>query len=418
MSFEHCMRCTICMENCPVMRVDPRFPGPKQAGPDAQRFRLDGEKSVDQWVKYCNQCRRCQVACPYGVEVAEIILRAQLKYGKEHFSPLSSHIFANAYHFAKLCSLLAPLYNRTRALPVVKKALWLMGVSDVPDLPEVRFLTLERGRKRKGRGRKVVFFHGCHLAFNRPDIGRKARDLLVMSGCRVVMPRQQCCGLPALGNGDIDMASRFARKNAAMLTRYIDKGFDVVYACPSCGLTLTRDYPGILGVQGGRKIAENTYNVLEYSLPLVKELLESSREAALGRFEGDIAYHVPCHLRALGIGYPALGFFEMIDGLAFTVLDNDCCGLSGTYGLKRRNREASVLLGTAAAQAVRDTGADMVVSDCGACRIQLGHHAAMQALDPVEIVHGAASGGPLGRGLRSSLARTITGFLSRKGGPT
>jgi glycerol-3-phosphate dehydrogenase subunit C len=68
MTFEHCVRCTICVENCPVYKVEPGFPGPKQSGPDAQRFRLDGEKSVDQWVKYCSQCRRCQIACPYGVD--------------------------------------------------------------------------------------------------------------------------------------------------------------------------------------------------------------------------------------------------------------------------------------------------------------------------------------------------------------
>lgn len=416
MSFEHCMRCTVCVENCPVAKVEPRFPGPKQAGPDAQRFRLDGEKSVDAWVNYCSHCMRCQVACPYGVEVADIILKARLKYSKEHFSPLSSHLFANAYHLSKMGSLAAPVMNKITPLPVFKQAMGLLGVSDVPDLPEFRFLSLERTRRSKGRGRRVVFFHGCHLNFNRPDIGRKAIDLLVAFGCRVAIPRQQCCGLPALGNGDLEMARKFALKNASMLTRYVNRGFDVVYSCPSCGLTLTREYPGILDVPGARKVAENTYHIFEYLLPLVQDRLDAKGLRSIGRVEASIAYHVPCHLRALGIGYPSVGLFEMIDGLSFTVLDNDCCGLSGTYGFKKRNRGTAAKLGAIAAGAVRETGCELVVSDCGACRIHLGHYAAMPAMDPVEIVADAVSSGPLAKKRRTLAERVASLFPSIKGG--
>ena len=383
MTFEHCVRCTICVENCPVYKVEPCFPGPKQSGPDAQRFRLDGEKSVDQWVKYCCQCRRCQVACPYGVEVAEIILKAQLKYGAEHISPFTAHLFANAYHLNALGSTFAPLANKAASWNVIKSVLNLLGVSREPDLPEFRFINLERGRRRKGKGRKVAFFYGCHLSFNRPDIGRKIRDLLVSMGCRVVMPHQTCCGLPALGNGDIDMAKKYAQKNATVLTSYINKGFDVVYTCTSCGLTLMQDYPGVLKIPGGKKIAENTYNVNEYLLSLMQE---DNEKAPLGRLEKKIAYHIPCHLRALGIGYPAAKIFEQIDGLECSVLDEDCCGLAGTYGFKKRNEAVSHKLGEIASARIRDLHVDAVVADCGACRMQLTHFTNLPALDPVEIM--------------------------------
>lgn len=383
MTFEHCMRCTICVENCPIYKVEPRFPGPKQSGPDTQRFRLDGERSVDEWVKYCCQCRRCQVSCPYGVDVAEIILKAQIKFSREHFSPLTAHLFANAYHLNKMGSTFSFVANRATALPITKSILSMLGVSRELDLPEFRFMNMDRGRRRKGNGRKVVFFYGCHLGYNRPDIGRKIRDLMASAGCRVVIPRQTCCGLPALGNGDMDMARRFALKNAAILRKYIDKGYDVVYACTSCGLTLMQDYPGILDVPGGRKIAENTYNVYEYLLPLMENL---AGEGSLGRLDRKVAYHIPCHLRALGIGYPAVKMFELIEGLTWHVLDDDCCGLAGTYGFKKRNQEASRKLGAIAAAAITDLGVDSVVADCGACRMQLNHVTGLPAMDPVEII--------------------------------
>jgi len=409
MTFEHCMRCTICVENCPIYKVEPRFPGPKQSGPDAQRFRLDGEKSVDEWVKYCCQCSRCQVSCPYGVEVAEIILKAQLKYGNEHLSPITAHIFANAFHFNKLGSTLPPLVNRIESWPIARGFLGMLGISGEIDLPAFSFINLERGRRRKGKGRKVVFFYGCHLGFNRPDIGRKIRDLLVSVGCRVVMPRQTCCGLPALGNGDLDIARKFAQKNAAVLTKYIDRGFDVVYACTSCGLTLMRDYPGILDVPGGKKIAENTYNVYEYLLPLLQG---AGEEGGLGRLDRTIAYHIPCHLRALGIGYPAARLFALIEGLTFHVLDDNCCGMAGTYGFKKRNQDASRRLGVIAAGPIRDLGVDAVVSDCGACRMQLGHFADLPALDPVEIITEAIAHRASGNEARAGGLKNLLNHLT------
>lgn len=67
MKYEHCIRCTICVENCPVFRVNPDFRVPSRRLLDAQRFRMEREKSVDKWVLLCSQCKRCNMACPCGV---------------------------------------------------------------------------------------------------------------------------------------------------------------------------------------------------------------------------------------------------------------------------------------------------------------------------------------------------------------
>ena len=39
-NFEQCIKCTICTVYCPVVPVNPLYPGPKQAGPDGERLRL------------------------------------------------------------------------------------------------------------------------------------------------------------------------------------------------------------------------------------------------------------------------------------------------------------------------------------------------------------------------------------------
>ncbi|HYA91123.1 MAG TPA: 4Fe-4S dicluster domain-containing protein, partial [Thermodesulfobacteriota bacterium] len=51
-----CIRCAACTAVCPVSRVTPEFPGPKQAGPGAERFRTLDEPSEDKWIDLCIGC--------------------------------------------------------------------------------------------------------------------------------------------------------------------------------------------------------------------------------------------------------------------------------------------------------------------------------------------------------------------------
>ena len=68
-NFEQCIKCTICTVYCPVAAVNPNFPGPKQAGPDGERLRLKQPDYFDGALKYCLNCKRCEVACPSNVRI-------------------------------------------------------------------------------------------------------------------------------------------------------------------------------------------------------------------------------------------------------------------------------------------------------------------------------------------------------------
>lgn len=406
--FQNCIRCTVCVENCPVFAVNPLFPGPKQAGPDAQRFRLDGEATVDNWVKYCSQCRRCQNACPYGVNCADIILRAQMKH--EELKLLTRRMFARVHALGRVASFLAPLVNFFSRQRWVLRLLERAGVSTAIPFPPYQFRTLELGWRNISaflgrREKKVALFYGCFLNFNRPDLGRKIRNLLLYLGYEVVLPPQTCCGLPALGNYDEELARRYAKKNISLLTPYVDAGYDVVYTCTSCGLTLTHDYPGLLNMEGGRKIAENTYYIYDYLLnTLDRDFLAS----LWGPLDIKVAYHIPCHLKALGIGYPLREILLQIPSLKSFVRDENCCGLSGSYGFKKENEKTSQTIGKLAAETLQNTGAQVIISDCGACRMQLGHLTGLPALDPIEIILSSL----LTAGNRLSFYHLLTGAAS------
>ncbi|MCX7983182.1 MAG: anaerobic glycerol-3-phosphate dehydrogenase subunit C [Syntrophales bacterium] len=403
--FQNCIRCTVCVENCPVFAVNPLFPGPKQAGPDAQRFRLDGEAVVDDWVKYCCQCRRCQTACPYGVPCADIILRAQMKH--EEVKSFSRQMFARVHTLGRISSSLAPLVNFLMRRERVKSLMRKLGVSTSIPFPSYRFRTLERSWKNVGlltgrKEKKVALFHGCFMNFNQPEIGRKIRNLLSILGYEVTIPPQTCCGLPALGNYDEERARKYAQKNLDCLIPYVDAGYDILYTCTSCGLTITHDYQKILQVSGGKKVAENTYYLYDY---LLNTLSKEAITSLLGEVDLKVTYHIPCHLKALGIGYPFREILASIPGLDLSIQDEYCCGLAGSYGFKRENEETARLIGEKAARRIEETQANVIVSDCGACRMQLSHLTGCEAVDPADILEKSL----LARGMKLKLSYFFLG---------
>ena len=394
-SFQHCIRCTICVENCPVSTVNTAFPGPKQAGPDAQRLRLDGGPSRDEWVQLCTQCRRCQVSCPYDVDPSQIILEAQLKYGGEHRRSLVQRLFANNHYLGAFGSLVAPLANAVSRLGLARRAMALFGISRNLPFPRFHMHTMARSRRRRGAGgRKVAFFYGCYLNYYQPELGRRIVEFLTSVGLEVVLPPQVCCGLPALGNGDRGAAQRFAHRNTRTLADHVARGYDILYSCTSCGNTLIDDYPGHMAVPGAETVARRCYHVGEYLLMLIQE---GRWRPSFSGADVRVAYHIPCHLRTLGIGYPMVRLLRSIPGLDCRILDEHCCGLAGSYGMKTKNEETAKRLGRQAADAVLRVEPDYVVSDCGACRMQLSHLSGLPARDPLEfLIDGlAATAAPL-----------------------
>ena len=118
-NFEQCIKCTVCTVYCPVVPVNPDYPGPKHAGPDGERLRLKDPDFYDKSLKYCLNCKRCEVACPSGVRIGDIIQSARIKYNTD--SPkLRDMLLANTDFVGRMSSPLAPLVNMTLGLKPVK----------------------------------------------------------------------------------------------------------------------------------------------------------------------------------------------------------------------------------------------------------------------------------------------------------
>src|SRR5262249_5670532 len=110
-SLDHCVKCTICETACPVSNVTPLFPGPKYAGPQAERYRDPAAPSVESSVDYCSGCGVCTMVCPQGVKIAEINAHARHHLKDQTGVPLRDKIVARPTLIGRVGTPVAPLAN-------------------------------------------------------------------------------------------------------------------------------------------------------------------------------------------------------------------------------------------------------------------------------------------------------------------
>ena len=435
MSFEACLKCTICVAHCPVLRVAPAFRGPKLLGPDLARLRepypdLPAALAVDaRELDQCTGCRTCDLVCPAGVSPSELIREARSGTGPKRFRDL---MLGRNEDLARIVGPLAAVANAAMSVGTVARvAKTALRLAANRPLPRYARQALRAWGKRRSQAAgvtaaeagipgRVAYFYGCYANYHRPELGQALVEVLERNGFQVTLPEQRCCGLPMLANGDRRRAIRNAEFNLSRLLREVEAGAIVVTTCTSCALALRRDYPRLLGApapggdgaaaEAARRVAAKVYDVSELLLELhaggqldtgfgaVPGLTANPGLAAAPR----LGYHAPCHQKMLGIGTPALELLSLVPGLEVHDLDAGCCGMAGTHGFKAEHYAAAMAIGEPlfeavqglflaggevppAAAAARLTGAT-VLTDCGTCQMQIEHGTGARTMHPVEVL--------------------------------
>ncbi|NWG22587.1 MAG: anaerobic glycerol-3-phosphate dehydrogenase subunit C [Chloroflexi bacterium] len=393
-SLDHCIKCNICTAACPVSAVTDLFPGPKYVGPQAQRFRHERQPAPDESVDYCSGCRVCNEVCPTGVKIAELNARARARLVAERGIPLRNRLISRSEVLGRLgAGPQAPLANLALGFGPLRLALErVLGIARAAPLPKFSRYTFRSWFRRRsapmansGPRRQVVYFHGCATNYYEPWVGRAAVAVLEHNGCEVIIAPQRCCGLPLLSNGDFAAARRAHEANVAYLAPYALRGVPIIGTSTSCTLTLKEEAPELLGMRSAmvRTVAEQTFDIFEY-LRMMYECGEL--RADFRPIERTLPYHPPCQLRAHRIGRPALDILELVPGLRLVESHADCCGIAGTYGLKREKYQIGMDVGAPLFETIRRSGSDLAVCDSETCRWQITHGAGVAARHPIEIL--------------------------------
>ena len=385
---EGCTKCTACNTVCPVARNTEIFRGPKYLGPESERFRVDAEPAVTAGLDYCSGCKLCEITCPSQVTIQSYIRREQNRGARQRGRTLRDWMLGHTRVLGAFGSWTAPLANlgnRNRLLRLAMER--AVGIHHSRPLPRYQFKTFERWARRGMRSpaaprRKVAYFYGCWVNYNDRRLGQAVVRILERNGIAVAVPRQRCCGIPAVVNSDLDLARRYAVRNVELLSR-LPEEVDILASSTSCGLTLKHDYTHLLQVAGAEALGRRVYDVCEYLWMLHEQgALDEEFQALPMR----ALYHAPCHLKAHGIGMPAVRLLRLIPELQLEEVDEGCCGISGTFGVKVEKYELSLRIGSRLFEAVKQAGSDVVLADCETCRMQVEHGAGARSEHPIALI--------------------------------
>jgi glycerol-3-phosphate dehydrogenase subunit C len=362
--------------------------------------------SPDLSVDFCSGCRVCNLACPTGVKIAEINARARasmVQKGRFSFlTRLRNNILGRSEVIGKIGQPVAPLGNAllsNRFLRmVIETTLHIHRDAPLPAFARERFSTwYTRRQKRLRATSKVVYFHGCATEYYEPWVGKAAVGVLEANGFEVLVPRQNCCGLPLLSNGEFAPARKYHRSNALQLVPYARQGIPIIGTSTSCTLTLKEEAIELLDLVDGdsRTLAENTYDIHEFLRDLLAEDRLNQDFFPIFR---KVPYHAPCQYRAHRIGTPAYDLLSLITGLQIAESHVPCCGVAGTYGYKTEKYQIAQDVGAPLFDFVKNVDSPVVVCDSETCRWQITHATGLLSIHPIELIaaaYGLEIDGPL-----------------------
>ena len=397
-SLDECIKCNICTSYCPVAAVTDLFPGPKYVGPQAQRFRENGQAHTpDHSVDYCSGCRVCNEVCPTGVKITELNARARAQIAANEGIPLRNRILGRNELLGKVGSIAPPLANFGLHNPVSRiMAEKVMGIAKEAPLPTWSINgTFGAWFKRTQAHRlksdiQVVYYHGCATMYYEPFIGRAAVAVLEHNGFEVIVPPQNCCGLPLLSNGEFKAARKYHESNIRKMVGYAREGFDIVGTSTSCTLTLKEEAPELLDMHGEDAITLKmaVWDIFEW----LRELYEKGElRTDFRQMDMVLPYHAPCQYRAHRVGKPAMDIMRLIPGIDLRESEARCCGIAGTYGYKVEKYQIGMDVGEELFEFVREQGDAVGITACDSetCRWQLEHGTDLPSRHPIEILAAA-----------------------------
>ncbi len=390
-SLDHCVKCTICETQCPVATVTSLFPGPKYVGPQAERYRQSG-RSVDASLDLCSGCGICTYVCPQDVKVAEINAQARAEMKAKNGIPLRDRLISRPTLAGGLSSPVAPIANwPLRVRPIRRLMQAVLGIHARAPLPVARRQTLRKWLAKRtakpGTKGTVVYFHGCAANYYEVETGRQTVEVLEHNGFRVISPDHSCCGLPLQSNGLFDDARAAVRRLVKQL-RGPGVDMPIVASSTSCGLMLKREAHEILGVQDAElaDVGSRTRDICEFLLDLHDR---GELRTDFAPIEQRVPYHPPCQLRGHAIGTPAVELMKLIPGLEIVESGVNCCGVAGTYGLKKEKYDIAMAVGAPLFDLVREMHPPESVCDSETCRWQIATATGIDSVHPIALLHRA-----------------------------
>lgn len=391
--FSKCKDCRMCIPYCPSFPT--LFDAVDRHDDDVRAL---SKEELAKPLELCFHCKQCYFKCPYTpphewrIDFPHLSLRYKVWKFKNKGAKLTEKLLLNTDLMGKVSLPFSPLVNLlNRSKPVRVILENFMGIdrrAKLPSFNDESFLSwFEKNRRKvKGESGKVALFYTCLLNYNYLEKGKALVRVLEKNDVLLEVPEQQCCGIPFFDIGDIDSVIKKAKFNVERLKPYIEKGYSIVFPVPTCALQVKYEYPLLLPDDPDVKaVSEKVYDVHEYLWKLKEE---GKLNTDFKNSMGSIAYHIPCHLKSLNIGYKAAALMRLIPNTKVRIVER-CSGHDGTFGVKRDTFDMAYRVGSRLFEELKTSQADIFVSDCPLASNQIELGTGKRPLHPIEVLYKA-----------------------------
>ncbi len=351
---------------------------------DAQTFMASEE--LKKVMEGCVNCKRCLTECPSGVDIPWVALQARAHRVKTKGQPFKDRFLADTRMACRVGNTLAPLVNLAFSIgsgrALIESTLGVDRRRKMPAFSRKTFRELYR-TSEKGNG-KAAYFLSCFANYNDPEgEGRAVVEVLERNGFGVEVPEFDCCGIAQISSGGLGRALKGVEKNVETLSSLAEKGIPVVFSEPSCALAVIQEYPRIVKSEKASRAAAGCREIHGFLTQLKQE---GKLNTKFGEIRLKVGYHNPCHLRALGISKEVVELLKLIPGLQVQAFGDRCCGLAGTFGMKKKNYDLSMEIGKHLFEEVKKSGVEQVVTPCGSCAMQIAQGTGLKVVHPLTLL--------------------------------
>lgn len=385
---------------CPIFRFAPREEASPRAKANVMRAIMTGrmdpnalaQDDVKAIMDLCVNCHQCRLECPANVDIPRIVQEAKAQYVATNGLRFRDWCLVRMDLFSAWGSSFAPLANwalRNRRMRwLLEKTLGIAQGRKLPRFEGRTFLQIAQRRRytrlpRRG-GQKVLYFVDIYANWHDSQLARALLAVLEHNGVAVYVPSGQVqSGAAAIAMGAADRARQFAEHNVSLLADAVRQGYHIVCSEPTAALCLKHEYLNLLDEEDARLVADNTSEACTY---LWRMHQSGKLELDFKPINATLGYHLPCHLKALGVGSPGENLLGLIPGLIVQRIERGCSGMAGTFGLKRDNYRSSLRAGWGLISALREPRIQAGVTECSACKIQMEQGTTKPTIHPLKIL--------------------------------
>ncbi len=393
---------------CPLFRVSHEEEASPRAKANLMRGILSGQLSPEhlrtasmrEIADTCFHCHQCRLECPASVDIPKLVTEIKAQHTAVNGLSFSDWLFTRLDLFAPLLGRLGFmgdwLLKSPRARWLIERTIGLSANRPIPPVDRRSFITWAARRSltkpTRSAGRKVVLFVDYYVNWHDTQLGRALFEVMRHNRISVyVPPRQGQSWMPKIAAGDLRAAQKGAQQNIRILADAVRMGYHIVTPEATAALCLKHEYLNLVNDDDAKLVADNTSEACRYLWDLHRE---NQLSLDMRPVSAAVAYHEPCHIRAIDPDRPGEQLLRLIPRLDVHVLDKGCSGMAGTWGLQRQNYRNSLRIGWPVISALRRAPVQAAASECSACRTQLEHAANRPALHPVKLLAYAYGGLP------------------------